>query len=200
MRQGMKQRQEREAVDEAAARARGSGWRKTPQAAAGGRRERQEAAAVKCSLLQRELRLWLGEEVAAGKRRQGRGNPLGQRWSPDVSDQADKLVPLASCTAEAGLISSERSQIGVGHNFRYHTTGWKWKLSACFGGDGISQIRNKTSVHVFPAMTIRFGWRAEYILPEVHGAIGAGEPVIGMNYGRLYASLDRVETILTHKA
>ncbi|KAF3775793.1 hypothetical protein EJ110_NYTH49629 [Nymphaea thermarum] len=98
------------------------------------------------------------------------------------------------------LISSERSQIGVGRNFRYHTTGWKWKLSTCFGGDGISQIRNKTSVHVFPAMTIRFGWRAEYILPEVHGAIGSGEPVIGMNYGRLYASLDRVETILRHKA
>ncbi|ERN11267.1 hypothetical protein AMTRI_Chr04g242870 [Amborella trichopoda] len=89
-------------------------------------------------------------------------------------------------------------QVGIGHSFHFHTTGWKWKLSTCLGGDGISQIRNKSSVSIFPGFDVRIGWKAEYILPEIHGSVGTGESVINMNYGRLHASLDRVEAILTH--
>ncbi|KAJ0983819.1 hypothetical protein J5N97_002175 [Dioscorea zingiberensis] len=91
-------------------------------------------------------------------------------------------------------------QVGIGHNFQYNVTGWKWKLSSCLGGDGISQIRNKTSVGLFPGFDMRIGWRAEYILPEIHGAVGTGEPIFNMNYGRLHASIDRFEAILTHSS
>ncbi|XP_068664154.1 uncharacterized protein [Aristolochia californica] len=89
-------------------------------------------------------------------------------------------------------------QVGIGHNFQCNTTGWKWKLSSCFGGDGVSQIRKKTSIGLLPGFDLRLGWRAEYVLPEIHGAMGTGEPIFDMNYGRLTASLDRVEAILTH--
>ncbi|OAY67898.1 uncharacterized protein LOC109706790 isoform X1 [Ananas comosus] len=89
-------------------------------------------------------------------------------------------------------------QVGIGHSFQMNATGWKWKLSTSFGGDGVSQIRNKTSIGLFPGFDLRIGWRAEYVLPEIHGAVGTGEPVFNMTYGRLHASIDRVETILTH--
>nr|XP_011460702.1 PREDICTED: uncharacterized protein LOC101295941 isoform X1 [Fragaria vesca subsp. vesca] len=89
-------------------------------------------------------------------------------------------------------------QVGVGHNFRMNTTGWKWKLTTCFGGDGISRIRNKTSLGVCPGVDLRFGWRADYVLPEVTGALGTGEALFNMSTGKLEASLDRVECILTH--
>ncbi|XP_072991004.1 uncharacterized protein [Typha latifolia] len=89
-------------------------------------------------------------------------------------------------------------QVGIGHSFRLNAIGWKWKLSTCLGGDGVSQIRNKTSLGLFPGFDLRIGWKAEYILPEIHGAVGTGEPIFCMNYGRLHASIDRVEAILTH--
>lgn len=89
-------------------------------------------------------------------------------------------------------------QVGIGHNFNLNAIGWNWKLSTCLGGDGLSQIQNKTSVGLFPGFDLRIGWRAEYILPEIHGAVGTGEPIFNMNYGRLRASLDRVEAIITH--
>lgn len=89
-------------------------------------------------------------------------------------------------------------QVGVGHNFQMHATGWKWKLTTCLGGDGISRIRNKTSVGLFPGVDLRFGWRADYVLPEITGALGTDEPLFNMQSGRLQASLDRVEAILTH--
>ncbi|KAL5698354.1 hypothetical protein ACHQM5_029404 [Ranunculus cassubicifolius] len=87
--------------------------------------------------------------------------------------------------------------VGVGHSFGMQATGCKWKLTTCLGGDGISRIRNKTKVGLFPGMDVRFGWRAEYVLPEVHGAVGTGEPIFNWDSGRLQASLDRVETIFT---
>lgn len=59
--------------------------------------------------------------------------------------------------------------MGVGHSFQLHATGWKWKLTTCFGGDGMSRIRNKTSLGLFPGMDLRFGWRADYVLPEITG-------------------------------
>lgn len=89
-------------------------------------------------------------------------------------------------------------QVGVGHSFQLHTTGWKWKLTTCLGGNGISRIRNKTLLGLFPGLDFRFGWTADYVLPEITGAVGTGEPLFNMNSGRLQASLDRVEAILTH--
>lgn len=63
------------------------------------------------------------------------------------------------------------AQVGVGHNFTMQATGWKWKLTTCLGGDGISRIRNKTSVGLCPGFDLRFGWRADYVLPEINGQV-----------------------------
>ncbi|KAL5995327.1 hypothetical protein ACLOJK_025385 [Asimina triloba] len=82
-------------------------------------------------------------------------------------------------------------QVGIGHNFQCNATGWNWKLSTCLGGDGVSHFRNKTSINFFPGFDLRIGWKAEYILPSVQGAIGTEEPIVSLNYGRLQASLDR---------
>jgi hypothetical protein len=60
-------------------------------------------------------------------------------------------------------------QVGIGHNFQLKATGWKWKLSTCLGGVGVSQIRNKSKLNVFPGFDLRLGWKAEYVLPEIHG-------------------------------
>ncbi|XP_071731985.1 uncharacterized protein [Rutidosis leptorrhynchoides] len=89
-------------------------------------------------------------------------------------------------------------QVGIGHSLEMHTTGWKWKLTTCLGGDGVSRIRNKTSLGLYPGVDMRFGWRADYVLPEFTGAVGTGEALFNMNSGRLEASLDRIETIITH--
>ncbi|XP_021714996.1 uncharacterized protein LOC110682965 [Chenopodium quinoa] len=89
-------------------------------------------------------------------------------------------------------------QVGIGHNFSLGAIGWKWKLTSCLGGDNISRIRNKTSLGLCEGVDFRFGWRADYVLPEITGALGTGEPLFNMNSGRLEASLDRVEAIFTH--
>lgn len=91
-------------------------------------------------------------------------------------------------------------QVGVGHNFHLHETGWKWKLTTCFGGDGFSRIRNNTTLGLCPGVDFRFRWRADYVLPEITGALGTGDPLFEMKAGQLQASLDRVEAIFTHKA
>ncbi|VVA99073.1 unnamed protein product [Arabis nemorensis] len=89
-------------------------------------------------------------------------------------------------------------QVGVGHNFQMNAMGWKWKLTSCLGGDGVSRIRNKTTLGLSPGIDFRFGWRADFVLPELTGALGTEEPLFNMSSGRLEASLDRVEAILTH--
>ncbi|XP_059634739.1 uncharacterized protein LOC132277049 isoform X1 [Cornus florida] len=89
-------------------------------------------------------------------------------------------------------------QVGIGHSFQMKTTGWKWKLTTCLGGDGLSRIRNKTSLGLCPGVDFRFAWKADYVLPEFTGAVGTGEKLFNMESGRLQASLDRIETILTH--
>lgn len=89
-------------------------------------------------------------------------------------------------------------QVGVGHSFGLNSTGLNWKLSTCLGGDGLSRIRNKTSLGVCPGVDLRFAWKADYVLPEFNGAVGTGQPLFNMNSGSLHASLDRVELILTH--
>ncbi|KAG9133667.1 hypothetical protein Leryth_026417 [Lithospermum erythrorhizon] len=68
-------------------------------------------------------------------------------------------------------------QVGIGHNFQLKATGWKWKLTTCLGGDGVSRIRNKTSIGL---------------------GVGTGEQLFNMESGRLQASLDRVEAIFTN--
>lgn len=60
-------------------------------------------------------------------------------------------------------------QVGVGHNFQMCATGWKWKLNTCWGGDGMSRIQTKTSVGLCPGIDLRFGWKADYVLPEITG-------------------------------
>lgn len=60
-------------------------------------------------------------------------------------------------------------QVGVGHSFSLGATGWKWKLTSCLGGDNVSRIRNKTSVGLCDGVDLRFGWRADYVLPEISG-------------------------------
>ncbi|KAG6590034.1 hypothetical protein SDJN02_14723 [Cucurbita argyrosperma subsp. argyrosperma] len=89
-------------------------------------------------------------------------------------------------------------QVGIGHNFQMHATGWKWKLTTCLGGDGVSRIRNKSSISPFRGLDFRFGWRADYVLPEITGSLGTGEALFNMNSGKLEASLDRIEAIVTH--
>ncbi|KAL5572346.1 hypothetical protein UlMin_021943 [Ulmus minor] len=76
-----------------------------------------------------------------------------------------------------GLRVGVNLEVGIGHYFQMHATGWKWKLTTCYGGDGISGIRNKTSLGL---------------------ALGTGEPLFNMNSGRFHASLDRLEAVLTH--
>ncbi|KAL9252651.1 hypothetical protein AKJ16_DCAP07177 [Drosera capensis] len=94
----------------------------------------------------------------------------------------------------------ELGHVGIGHNFHLHETGWKWKLTTCFGGDGFSRFRNKTTLGLCPGVDFRFRWRADYVLPEITGALGTGDPLFEMKAGQLQASLDRVEAIFTHKA
>ncbi|KAK3438695.1 hypothetical protein EUGRSUZ_C03278, partial [Eucalyptus grandis] len=89
-------------------------------------------------------------------------------------------------------------QVGVGHNFQLNAISWKWKLTTCLGGDGVSRIRNKTTLGLCPGVDFRFGWRTDYVLPEITGDLGTDEPLFNMNSGQLQASLDRVEAILSY--
>ncbi|KAG6542497.1 hypothetical protein Mapa_016187 [Marchantia paleacea] len=89
-------------------------------------------------------------------------------------------------------------QVGIGHDWINHTTGWKWKVTTSLGGDGASQIRHKTLLPLCPGIDFRVGWNAEYVLPDLHGALGTGDPMVGLNLGHLYASVERLEAIYTH--
>ena len=62
-------------------------------------------------------------------------------------------------------------QVGVGHSFQLHATGWKWKLTTCLGGDGVSRIRNKTILCLCPGIDFRFGWSADYVFLEITGLV-----------------------------
>ncbi|CAL5016743.1 unnamed protein product [Urochloa decumbens] len=108
-------------------------------------------------------------------------------------------IPFSEPGSPLNIIThlSQLQKVGIGHNYHLNATGWKWKLSTCLGGDGVSQIRNKSTLSMFPGFDLRIGWKAEYVLPEIHGAVGTGEPAFSLNYGRLHASIDRVEAIVT---
>ncbi|KAK3438722.1 hypothetical protein EUGRSUZ_C03513 [Eucalyptus grandis] len=73
------------------------------------------------------------------------------------------------------------------------------QLTTCLGGDGVSQIRNKTTLGLCPGVDFQFGWRADYVLPEITGGLGTNEPLFNMNSGQLQALLDRVEAILSYQ-
>ncbi|CAM6106617.1 unnamed protein product [Calypogeia fissa] len=90
-------------------------------------------------------------------------------------------------------------QVGIGHEWQTHTTGWKWKVTSALGGAGPTTIRKKTLFPLTPAFDIRVGWNADYVLPDLHGALGTGDPAIGLNLGHLYASIERLEAIYTHR-
>ncbi|PPD89987.1 hypothetical protein GOBAR_DD13085 [Gossypium barbadense] len=89
-------------------------------------------------------------------------------------------------------------QVGIGHNFKMNAIGWKWKLTTCFGGDGISRIRNKTTLAWFPAWIFDLGGGQIMFFQKLLGkALGTDEALFNLNSGRLQASLDRVEAIVT---
>lgn len=124
-----------------------------------------------------------------------------------VSEDRKWKVLFDSKQADLRLLTKKISigpllslQVGLGHEFHGHTTGWTWKLTSAYGGDGVSQIRYKTNLPVVPGFDVRIGWNAEYVLPDIHGGLGTGEPIFGMNYGRLYGSLERVEAIFTNRS
>ncbi|KAG6520583.1 uncharacterized protein LOC122051537 [Zingiber officinale] len=88
-------------------------------------------------------------------------------------------------------------QIGLCHSFHSNATGWKWNLSTCLGGDGVSHIRNKSSLGLCRGVDLRIGWRADYIPPEIEGEVSTAESVLNMKHGHLHASIDRFEAIFT---
>eukprot|EP00252_Welwitschia_mirabilis_P023730 TRINITY_DN6787_c0_g1_i1.p1 TRINITY_DN6787_c0_g1~~TRINITY_DN6787_c0_g1_i1.p1 ORF type:complete len:200 (+),score=36.13 TRINITY_DN6787_c0_g1_i1:325-924(+) len=112
-------------------------------------------------------------------------------FEPDHGD-------ICLMTSKVAIGSFLRLQLGIGHCFQSHTTGLKWKLTTSLGGDGISSIQHKLSLPIRPGVDVRLGWNADFLLPDIHGSTGTEEPIIGMNVGRLTASLDRLEAILTH--
>ncbi|XP_060190516.1 uncharacterized protein LOC132619708, partial [Lycium barbarum] len=116
------------------------------------------------------------------------GDHLHQFYNNPSNEYVGKLVlkPLAperrwkficeTLHCEVRLLSKKipvtkflNLQVGIGHNFQLHATGWKWKLTTCLGGDGVSRIRNKTSLGLCPGVDFCFGWRADYVLPEITG-------------------------------
>eukprot|EP00850_Spirogloea_muscicola_P019019 SM000181S03544 [mRNA] locus=s181:92467:94140:+ [translate_table: standard] len=113
-------------------------------------------------------------------------------WEPQQADVRllSRKIPLGSLLT---------LQIGVGHDFANHTTGWKWKVASSWGGSVVpTQVRHKTLLPICPGLDMRLGWEAEYALPDLHGAVGMGEPLVGLNVGRLRASVERLEAIFTH--
>jgi len=163
---------------------------------------------------------WVPKEIIIKLRKQVEGYQLGLNFEfnelqvnayntklvfkPPELDRKWKLIcepnrgDLRLLTKKIPIGRYLNIQVGIGHCFHDHTTGWNWKLTTSLGGDGISQIRKKTLLPILPGFDVRIGWNAEYVLPEIHGGMGTGKPIIGMNLGRLHASFDRVEAIVTH--
>eukprot|EP00245_Coleochaete_scutata_P010406 TRINITY_DN3632_c1_g1_i1.p1 TRINITY_DN3632_c1_g1~~TRINITY_DN3632_c1_g1_i1.p1 ORF type:complete len:234 (-),score=26.45 TRINITY_DN3632_c1_g1_i1:126-827(-) len=123
--------------------------------------------------------------------------PVGEkrRWKLIMEPQKGDLRFLSRKLAVGPLLNV---QFGIGHDMRTHTTGWKWKISSSLGANGPSSVRSKTLLPIFPGFDIRVGWNAEYILPNIYGAMGTGEPALGLNLGQFYGSVERVEGIFTH--
>ncbi|KAH9291346.1 hypothetical protein KI387_030280, partial [Taxus chinensis] len=80
-----------------------------------------------------------------------------------------KLGDIRLLTRKIPIGKYLKLQVGMGYSFHNHTAGWNWKITTSLGGDGISQIRHKTSLPIFPGFDVRIGWNAEYVLPDIHG-------------------------------
>ncbi|KAK8947538.1 hypothetical protein KSP40_PGU005315 [Platanthera guangdongensis] len=108
-------------------------------------------------------------------RKEIRGFRVGLNLEPLAQDRRWKFIyepihgDIRVLSKKLPIAKYLNLQVGIGHNFRTNATGWKWKLSTCLGGDGVSQIRNKTFVNLFPGFDVRIGWRAEYIFPQIQG-------------------------------
>ncbi|XP_057857610.2 uncharacterized protein LOC131066782 isoform X4 [Cryptomeria japonica] len=138
------------------------------------------------------------KEIFVKLRKQVEGHQLGLNFEENSYNTKLVFKPLTPERKWKFIYEPKIGDVGMGYSFHDHSAGWKWKLTTSLGGDGISQIRHKALLPIFPGFDVRIGWNAEYILPDIHGAVGTGEPIIGMNLGRLYTSIDRVEAILTH--
>ncbi|WRX33855.1 hypothetical protein QQP08_026342 [Theobroma cacao] len=94
-------------------------------------------------------------------------------YNAPVNDFQTKLVlkPLSPERRWKFAYEPIHQDVGIGHNFKLNATGWKWKLTTCLGGDGVSRIRNKTTLGLVPGLDFRFGWRADYVLPEITGQV-----------------------------
>jgi hypothetical protein len=62
-------------------------------------------------------------------------------------------------------------QMGIGHDFHSHSTGWKWKVTSAIGSSGLPEVHQKTTLPIFPGVDIAVGWTAHYEPPEVHGYV-----------------------------
>ncbi|CAI5463981.1 unnamed protein product [Closterium sp. Yama58-4] len=122
---------------------------------------------------------------------------------PNITDRKWKVIfepqrgDIRFLTRKIPIMGLLNLQVGIGHDFRHNATGWKWKLTSVLNGNTPSEIRYKHNLPVCPGMDVRVGWNAEYVLPDMHGALGTGEPILGLNVGRLYASVERLEAIFT---
>ncbi|CAI7750717.1 unnamed protein product [Closterium sp. NIES-53] len=122
---------------------------------------------------------------------------------PNITDRKWKVIfepqrgDIRFLTRKIPIMGLLNLQVGIGHDFKHNATGWKWKLTSALNGNTPSEIRYKHNLPVCPGVDVRVGWNAEYVLPDMHGALGTGEPILGLNVGRLYASVERLEAIFT---
>ena len=77
-------------------------------------------------------------------------------------------LSLTCFSSHSHLILSAR-QIGVGHDFRNGTTGWKWKLTSAMQGATATDVNYKHTLPMFPGFDLRVGLNAEYCLPDLQG-------------------------------
>lgn len=94
-------------------------------------------------------------------------------------------------------------QVGIGHDFAKRSTKLRWNIASAWGGPSAPTsvaLRKKTTLPICPGLDVRAGWAAEYSLPHLHGSVGMGanNPAVGLNVGRISASVDRIETIFTN--
>ncbi|CAI5947195.1 unnamed protein product [Closterium sp. NIES-65] len=164
----------------------------------------QVCSAVICGAMQVVYGVvWPVVAVGEGIGHDFKHNATGWKWkltsvsfSPLLSLPDHLISPLKPSPQPLSL-SPCLPQVGIGHDFKHNATGWKWKLTSALNGNTPSEIRYKHNLPVCPGVDVRVGWNAEYVLPDMHGALGTGEPILGLNVGRLYASVERLEAIFT---
>ena len=86
----------------------------------------------------------------------------------------------------------------ISHHLSFHVIKFQ-QHALCFlqKGRGLSVHSSLNIVYATNLSTVLFGFAHGWNL-ELNRTVGTGEPLFNMNSGRLQASLDRVEAILTH--